>query len=244
MVDDIKKTFIFNDEVQLVGPGNTHTIRYRIISEDGQRNSEWSAPYTIPAKNISRIASSAISMTASTGYSIATVWSDLNDAYAYDIFVSDGIGLNTTYSVLNNVLTMTTKTAHGFVAGDSINVMGITTPTAASLANVTVLSTPTTTQISVPYVAANNPSATFAGTNIRVESSESNTVTRNIEKGNFRYVGTVVSSGDNQKRYSYAVTNPLSYIESSRVGIQIAGTIKQPDNALVVGISPSVLLVV
>lgn len=241
MVDDIKKTFIFSDEIKLVGPGNTHTVRYRIVSDDGLRNSEWSAPYTIPAKSISKIASSAITMTASTGYAISATWSDLNNATAYDIFVSDGIGISNAYSILSNTLTITTKENHGFTVGDCVSVKG--TNLDASLANVTVIATPTSKQISVPYVAVNG-SGTFTGSNIRVESSELNTTLRDIEKGNFKYLATVTSSGDTQKRYSYVTINPLSNIESSRIAIQVAGVVKNPDNALVVGISPSVLLLV
>jgi hypothetical protein len=44
--EDIKKTFVFADE-QLV-PEVTNYIRFRVVTEDGERASHWSKVYAIP----------------------------------------------------------------------------------------------------------------------------------------------------------------------------------------------------
>jgi hypothetical protein len=100
----IKKVIIPKSSLPSVNGLNQHIVRFRIVSEDRNRFSEWSQKFLVDGSTVSEIESEHI-----PGRVFTIVWNDPERRAAYDIFVkidSDdyvyhGSSTSTTYSFIN-----------------------------------------------------------------------------------------------------------------------------------------------
>lgn len=219
MTEDIKKTFIFSDELPPAGPGNTYSLRYRIVSDDGLKTSAWSPMYTVDGQTYSAVEGT---LTTSGTSSFTAVWDDEFSRPEYDVFVA--FGKDITYrSLTNNVATIITKNPHGFEVGDLVNVAGTGAATVDGT-NLTVVSVPTTTRLTYAKVAANVANAA-ATANASVFGSDDAT---DRTLSNYVYHGT-----PSVHSYSFiAGPNVTSLDRSAQVIVQVAGINKELDPEL------------
>jgi hypothetical protein len=91
-----KKITIEKNQLPPLSPDGKYLLRYRVISEDKNRNSHWSPIYSLDAtrvwngiefENTIKAVTSSIEVT-NTG--ITASWGDTNNRSQYDIFVSFG----------------------------------------------------------------------------------------------------------------------------------------------------------
>jgi hypothetical protein len=84
-----KKVEIQNKDLPPLSPNGEYVLRYRIVSEDRNRNSVWSPVYRIDAKPSIRDVSGQLDISEDS-LSVAATWGTGNRTASYDIFVSFG----------------------------------------------------------------------------------------------------------------------------------------------------------
>jgi hypothetical protein len=220
MAEDIKKSFIFADELPLAGPGNTHSLRYRIVSDDGLQISAWSPTYTVAGQTFSSLTGSLVAASTTT---FQGTWDDEFNRPLYDVFVAFGIPV-TYRSLTNNICTIITSTAHGFVVGDMVNVAG-TGSTSINKTDAVITSVPNTIAIQYANTAANvaNAAATAGAS---VHGSDSGT----LAQSNYVYHGS-----PSVHSYSFLAGPDVansSYYTSAQLVVQVAGINKELDSTL------------
>jgi len=94
MTEDIKKTFIFSDQLKKVNANNKHHLRFRIATDDLSRTSAWSPFYELDGRTIEAVTGTAID----AGNVINFTWGDANGRPEYDIFISTSTNGGSTYT--------------------------------------------------------------------------------------------------------------------------------------------------
>lgn len=84
-----KKTVIPKNSLPSLSPDGEYVVRYRIVSEDKNRNSHWSPVYYIDAKPLIQQVSGDLQINSALG--LTAIWGDANLNPLYDVFVSFGI---------------------------------------------------------------------------------------------------------------------------------------------------------
>jgi hypothetical protein len=219
MAEDIKKSFVFSDELPPAGPGNEYSLRYRIVSDDGLRFSAWSPIYTVAGQAYSQVEGTLVTSGTS---SFVAVWDDEFNRPEYDVFVA--YGKDITYrSLTSNVATIVTKNPHGFKVGDLVNVAGTGAATIDGT-DLTVASVPNTISLTYAKVTANVANAA-ATANASVFGSDTAT---DRSLSNYIYHGTTAVHS-----YSFiAGPNVTSLDRSAQVVVQVSGIQKELDSAL------------
>jgi hypothetical protein len=218
MAEDIKKSFVFSDELPPAGPGNEYSLRYRIVSEDGLRFSAWSPIHTVAGQTYSQVEGTLVTSGTS---SFVAVWDDEFNRPEYDVFVAFGKDI-TFRSLTNNVATIVTKNPHGFAVGDLVNVIGTTT--AVDGTDLTVASVPNATSLTYAKVATNITNGAAAA-NSAVSGSDTAT---DRTLSNYVYHGTTAVHS-----YSFiAGPNIASPDRNAQVIVQVSGIQKELDPAL------------
>ena len=217
MAEDIKKSFVFSDELPPAGPGNEYSLRYRIVSEDGLRFSAWSPIHTVAGQTYSPVEGTLVTSGTS---SFVAVWDDEFNRPEYDVFVAFGKDI-TSRQLVNNIAQITTKNPHGFKVGDLVNVAG--TGTAVDGTDLT-LTLAVNNVMEYQKVAANVAYA-LAAANSTVFGSDTTT---NRSLSNYVYHGTTAVHS-----YSFiAGPNIASPDRSAQVIVQASGIQKELDSAL------------
>jgi hypothetical protein len=85
-----KKVEIQNKDLPPLSSNGEYVLRYRIVSEDKNRNSAWSPVYRVDAKLSIRDVSGQLGMTEES-LAVALTWETGNRTSSYDVFVSFGI---------------------------------------------------------------------------------------------------------------------------------------------------------
>jgi hypothetical protein len=154
--EDIKKVFVFNDQLNKVNENNKHYLRFRITTDDLSKVSSWSPFYEVNGPTLTPVSGAAAGIVSSdtlVSNSILFSWGDSNARPEYDIFVA--FGRNITFrSLTNNVATIVTQSPHGFTVGDKINVEGTGAATIDGT-NLTVASTPLDTSLTYAKTGTN-----------------------------------------------------------------------------------------
>jgi hypothetical protein len=104
----IKKVLIPKAQLPSVSQDNKYTVRFRIVSEDRNRFSEWSQKFVVDGSPISTVTSDH----SVSGKIITIVWQDPNPRSAYDIFVKldnnpyvyHGTSTSTSYVFMNQAV--------------------------------------------------------------------------------------------------------------------------------------------
>ena len=222
MAEDIKKSFLFPDELPPAGPGNTHSLRYRIVSEDGLQTSAWSPTYTVSGQTFSPVSGTLIGASTTT---FQATWDDEFNRPAYDIFVSFGSPI-TFRSLTNNICTVITSIPHGFKVGDMVNVAG-TGSASVNKTNAVITAVPNTVAIQYANTAANVANAA-ATAGAEVYGSEAGTVAQLKKYYPFHGTPTIHA-------YSFLAGPNVangSYYSSAQVIVQVAGINKELDSTL------------
>jgi len=94
MAEDIKKIFIFKEELNKVDKNNNHHIRFRITTDDLSRTSAWSTFYELPATNLVSVTGTAVGLSTS----IVFAWEDSNGRPEYDVFIATSTDNGSTYT--------------------------------------------------------------------------------------------------------------------------------------------------
>lgn len=105
----IKKVVIPKASLPSVNSNNQYIVRFRIISEDKNRYSEWSPKFLLNGSEVLEIDSDYVV----SGRVVTIVWDDPDRRSAYDIFVKidgaayvyHGSSSSTTYSFINQATT-------------------------------------------------------------------------------------------------------------------------------------------
>ena len=82
-----KKVTIEKRDLPPLSPDGKYLLRYRIISEDKNRNSHWSPIYSLDATDYIEAVSSSIEV---TNTDVIVSWGNANERSSYDIFASFG----------------------------------------------------------------------------------------------------------------------------------------------------------
>lgn len=231
MAEDIKKIFLFSDELPPAGPGNTHSLRYRIVSEDGLQTSAWSPTYTVSGQTFSNVTGTlaGVSTTIFQG-----TWDDEFNRPQYDVFVA--FGLPIAYrSLTNNVVTIQTGVPHGFKVGDIVNVAG--SVAGVNKVNAVITAVPNTISLQYANTSANVANA-VGGTTATVYGSDD----APLASSNYVYHGS-----PNVHSYSFVsgpdvanATTKDDYYYSAQILVQVAGINKELDSTLQIFKSPRV----
>jgi hypothetical protein len=106
----IKKVVIPRSSLPAVTQNNQHIVRFRIVSEDRNRTSEWSQKFFMSGSTISDIDSEH----SVSGKVVSLVWDDPNRRAAYDIFAkfdnADFVYITTTSSTSHSFINQATTT--------------------------------------------------------------------------------------------------------------------------------------
>ena len=84
----VKKVNIEKKDFPPLSPNGEYLLRYRIISEDKNRNSHWSPVYKLDATPFIEQVSGDLQINSASG--VTAIWGDTNFKSLYDIFVSFG----------------------------------------------------------------------------------------------------------------------------------------------------------
>jgi hypothetical protein len=90
MVDaNIKKIKILNKDLPPINTLNEHVLRYRVISDDRNRSSEWSSVYIVPSYSIVSISGNInkVGVTTAPAGFFSVSWTDSKPRPRYDVFV-------------------------------------------------------------------------------------------------------------------------------------------------------------
>jgi hypothetical protein len=82
-IPGVKNATIEKRNLPAVGPNNEYYVRYRIVSDIGDRKSHWSPIYKVFAKDLQLVQGSVSIL----GSGITVIWDDEEDRPRYDIFV-------------------------------------------------------------------------------------------------------------------------------------------------------------
>lgn len=101
----IKKVIVPKSSLPSVDKDNQYIVRFRIVSENRNRISDWSQKFLISASEINAADSDFLI----SGRVVTIVWNDPDKRSAYDIFVAsdtgsfvfNGSSLSTNYSFIN-----------------------------------------------------------------------------------------------------------------------------------------------
>ena len=101
----IKNVIVLKQDLPAVNSENQYSVRYRIITDDKNRYSEWSPTFLVTGNSITQVTAEA----SITGKVISIVWSDPQPRAGYDIFVKfdsgqyvyHGKSTNTSYSLIS-----------------------------------------------------------------------------------------------------------------------------------------------
>jgi hypothetical protein len=85
-----KKVTIENNQLPPLSPNGEYLIRYRVISEDKNRNSHWSPIYKLDATEFIKPVSGDLQI-SNGSLAINTTWGASTIGSSYDVFVSFGI---------------------------------------------------------------------------------------------------------------------------------------------------------
>lgn len=171
MAEDIKKTFIFSDQLKKVNAGNKHHLRFRIATDDLSRTSAWSPFYELDGRTIEAVTGKCID----AGDVLNFTWGDANGRPEYDIFIAEGRTISLR-SLTSNVATITTTAAHGFLVNDRVTVQGTGAATIDGT-GLLVASVPTPTTFTYAKVATNVVSASAtAGAGAYLEKAAAETL--------------------------------------------------------------------
>jgi hypothetical protein len=82
-IPGVKKATVSKRNLPPVGPNNEYYVRYRVISDIGDRKSHWSPIYRVFAKDLEPVLGSV----SVSGDGITVIWDDEADRPNYDVFV-------------------------------------------------------------------------------------------------------------------------------------------------------------
>jgi hypothetical protein len=79
----IKKVIIPKSSLPSVNDSNQHLVRFRIVSDDRNRYSQWSPIYLVSGTSVEEIDADSFT----SGRIVTIAWSDVQNRGSYDIFV-------------------------------------------------------------------------------------------------------------------------------------------------------------
>lgn len=79
----IKKVIVPKSSLPSVNDNNEHLVRFRIVSDDRNRYSQWSPIYLVSGTSVQEIDADSFT----SGRIVTIAWSDSQDRGTYDIFV-------------------------------------------------------------------------------------------------------------------------------------------------------------
>lgn len=97
-----------------------HYVRYRIISEDRNRQSHWSPVYAVRVPDFDYLGVVDVRVTDT---SITAVWGDEYNRPRYDVYVRWGNSLEK-IEIVGGIGTVYSKADHGFVTNDTVEFAG------------------------------------------------------------------------------------------------------------------------
>jgi hypothetical protein len=145
--EDIKKAFIFKDQLNKVNSNNKHHLRFRIVTDDLSRVSSWSPFYEIDGSAITAVTGQVTSASSV----ITFAWDDANLRPEYDIFIATSTNNGSSYS---------SYTYHG---SSSVHAYSITKPSGVNRVKFIV-------QVSSYENALSSTIEVYPGTGVYTES--------------------------------------------------------------------------
>ena len=101
----IKNVIVLKQDLPAVNSDNQYTVRYRIVTDDRNRYSQWSPMFLVAGNSVTQVDADA----SVSGRIISIVWSDPEPRAGYDVFVKfdggdyayHGKSLTTNYSLIS-----------------------------------------------------------------------------------------------------------------------------------------------
>lgn len=101
----IKNVVVLKQDLPAVNAENQYSVRYRIVSDDKNRYSEWSPTFLVTGNGITQVTAEA----SVSGKVVSIVWSDPQPRAGYDIFIKfdsgqyayHGKSTTTSYSLIS-----------------------------------------------------------------------------------------------------------------------------------------------
>jgi hypothetical protein len=101
----IKNVIVLKQDLPAVNSDNQYTVRYRIVTDDRNRYSEWSPIFLVNGNSVTQLDADA----SVNGRVISIVWSDPEPRAGYDVFVKfdngeyyyHGKSVTTNYSLIS-----------------------------------------------------------------------------------------------------------------------------------------------
>lgn len=101
----IKNVIVLKQDLPAVNSGNEYTVRYRIVTDDRNRYSQWSPMFVVSGNSVTEVDADA----SVSGRIISIVWNDPEPRAGYDVFVKfdsgeyayHGKALTTNYSLIS-----------------------------------------------------------------------------------------------------------------------------------------------
>lgn len=79
----IKNVVVFRQDLPAVNSNNEYIVRYRIVSDDKNRYSQWSPIFLVQGNDVTQVDAEAVL----SGRVISIVWNDPEPRSAYDVFI-------------------------------------------------------------------------------------------------------------------------------------------------------------
>lgn len=117
----VKKVIIEKQDFPPLSPDGEYVLRYRLISEDKNRNSHWSPVYKLDVSNFIDPVSGNLLVNQNL---ITIAWGETTLKPSYDIFVKFNFDIEHK-SLTDNVASIVTKELSNIAVGDTIIVSGI-----------------------------------------------------------------------------------------------------------------------
>ncbi len=89
----IKNVVVLKQDLPAVNAENQYSVRYRIVTDDKNRYSEWSPTFLVAGNSITQVTAEA----SVAGKVISIVWSDPQPRAGYDIFIKFDNGQDYAY---------------------------------------------------------------------------------------------------------------------------------------------------
>lgn len=145
MINNSKKVSVPFQDLPPVNNNNQYQFRYKIISDDNSKQSDWSSIYTVDNVPVTTVYGSIQSISSAGSPTIATIsWGDENARPSYDVFVKFTYSTSYSQVAAANTSTLYFATKPNIKVGDKISVSGAGTNYDVTNANVTSISYTTT----------------------------------------------------------------------------------------------------
>ena len=205
------KIKILNKDLPPINTLNQHVLRYRVISDDRNRSSEWSSIYAVPSYAIPSLSTSITELAIASGTVTVTTAAAHGLSIGQSVTFSNTVAPFTAVTGAQTILTVPTTNTFTVLIGSSTVATAATTGTVASI---------TVNKVGVTTAPAGFFSVSWTDTNLRPKYD---VFVKFDHAASYSYHGTATGNV-----YTFPNTGTINV----RVTVQPEGILKTQNNSL------------